>query len=178
MAFYFNEPSHTFGEYLLVPGYSSSECVPANVSLKTPLVKFKKGQEECPLTMNIPLVSAIMQSVSDDKMAIALAKEGGISFIYGSQSVEDEAAMVARVKSYKAGFVTSDSNVRPENTLRDILALKEKTGHSTVAVTEDGTPNGKLLGIVASRQMQAKLAPDVEIEDPNYRLSKALHLLN
>ncbi|MEE1393794.1 MAG: IMP dehydrogenase, partial [Negativibacillus sp.] len=151
MAFYFNEPSHTFGEYLLVPGYSSSECVPANVSLKTPLVKFKKGQEECPLTMNIPLVSAIMQSVSDDKMAIALAKEGGISFIYGSQSVEDEAAMVARVKSYKAGFVTSDSNVRPENTLRDILALKEKTGHSTVAVTEDGTPNGKLLGIVTSR---------------------------
>ena len=103
MAFYFEEPSHTFGEYLLVPGYSSSECIPANVSLKTPIVKYKKGQEECPVTMNIPLVSAIMQSVSDDKMAIALAKEGGISFIYGSQTVEDEAAMVARVKSYKIG---------------------------------------------------------------------------
>ena len=114
MAFYFNEPSHTFGEYLLVPGYSSAECIPANVSLKTPLVKFKKGQEECPLSLNIPLVSAIMQSVSDDKMAIALAKEGGISFIYGSQSIEDEAAMVASVKSYKAGFVTSDSNVSPD----------------------------------------------------------------
>ena len=113
MAFYFSEPSHTFGEYLLVPGYSSAECIPANVSLKTPLVKFKKGQEECPLSLNIPLVSAIMQSVSDDKMAIALAKEGGISFIYGSQSIEDEAAMVARVKSYKAGFVTSDSNCQP-----------------------------------------------------------------
>ena len=126
MAFYFNEPSHTFGEYLLVPGYSSSECIPANVSLKTPLVKYKKGQEECPLTMNIPLVSAIMQSVSDDKMAIALAKEGGISFIYGSQSVQDEAAMVARVKSYKAGFVTSDSNISPDKTLKDILELKEK----------------------------------------------------
>ena len=151
MAFYFNEPSHTFGEYLLVPGYSSSECIPANVSLKTPLVKYKKGQEECPLTMNIPLVSAIMQSVSDDKMAIALAKEGGISFIYGSQSIEDEAAMVARVKSYKAGFVTSDSNVSPDKTLKDILELKDKTGHSTVAVTEDGTANGKLVGIVASR---------------------------
>ena len=118
MAYYFNEPSHTFGEYLLVPGYSSSECIPANVSLKTPLVKFKKGQEECPLTMNIPLVSAIMQSVSDDKMAIALAKEGGISFIYGSQSVADEAAMVARVKSYKAGFVTSDSNISPDRPSR------------------------------------------------------------
>ncbi len=151
MAFYFEEPSHTFGEYLLVPGYSSSECIPANVSLKTPIVKYKKGQEECPVTMNIPLVSAIMQSVSDDKMAIALAKEGGISFIYGSQTVEDEAAMVARVKSYKAGFVTSDSNITPDCTLAEILALKEKTGHSTVAVTEDGTANGKLLGIVTSR---------------------------
>ena len=151
MAFYFNEPSHTFGEYLLVPGYSSAQCIPANVSLKTPLVKFKKGQEECPLSLNIPLVSAIMQSVSDDKMAIALAKEGGISFIYGSQSIEDEAAMVARVKSYKAGFVTSDSNVSPDKTLKDILELKDKTGHSTVAVTEDGTANGKLVGIVTSR---------------------------
>ncbi len=151
MAFYFEELSHTFGEYLLVPGYSSSECIPANVSLKTPIVKYKKGQEECPVTMNIPLVSAIMQSVSDDKMAIALAKEGGISFIYGSQTVEDEAAMVARVKSYKAGFVTSDSNITPDCTLAEILALKEKTGHSTVAVTEDGTANGKLLGIVTSR---------------------------
>ena len=120
MAQYFSEPSHTFGEYLLIPGYSSAECIPANVSLKTPVVKFRKG-EESPIQMNIPLVSAIMQSVSDDRMAIALAKEGGISFIYGSQSVESEAAMVARVKSYKAGFVTSDSNIRPDATLADVL---------------------------------------------------------
>ena len=119
MAYYFEEPSRTFGEYLLVPGYSSAECIPANVSLKTPIVKFKKG-EESPLSINIPLVSAIMQSVSDDKMAIALAKEGGLSFIYGSQSIENEAAMVSRVKSYKAGFVTSDSNLRPTDTLADV----------------------------------------------------------
>ncbi|WP_291245680.1 IMP dehydrogenase, partial [Fournierella sp.] len=151
MAYYFEEPSRTFGEYLLVPGYSSSACVPDAVSLKTPLVKYRKGEEECPLTMNIPMVSAIMQSVSGDRLAIALAKQGGVSFIYGSQSVEDEAAMVARVKSYKKGFVTSDSNLKPTATLADVLELKEKTGHSTVAITEDGTPNGKLLGIVASR---------------------------
>ncbi|TCL61298.1 IMP dehydrogenase [Allofournierella massiliensis] len=151
MAYYFEEPSRTFGEYLLVPGYSSSACVPDAVNLKTPLVKYRKGEEECPLTMNIPMVSAIMQSVSGDRLAIALAKQGGVSFIYGSQSVEDEAAMVARVKSYKKGFVTSDSNLKPAATLADVLELKEKTGHSTVAITEDGTPNGKLLGIVASR---------------------------
>ncbi len=150
MAFIFEEPSRTFGEYLLVPGYSSAECIPSNVSLRTPVVKFKKG-EESSVMLNIPLVSAIMQSVSDDKMAIALAKEGGMSFIYGSQSVENEAQMVMRVKNYKAGFVISDSNVRPDDTLQTILDLKEKTGHSTVAVTEDGTANGKLLGIVTGR---------------------------
>ena len=141
MAFIYDEPAHTFSEYLLVPGYSSSECIPANVSLKTPLVKFKKGEEPA-MTLNIPLVSAIMQSVSDDKMAIALSREGGISFIYGSQSIASEAAMVARVKSFKAGFVVSDSNLRPDSTLADVLALKERTGHSTMAVTSDVTGNG------------------------------------
>ncbi len=150
MAFFFKEPSHTFGEYLLVPGYSSDKCIPNNVSLATPLVKYKKGEKPA-ITLNIPLVSAIMQSVSNDKLAIALAKEGGISFIYGSQSVEEEAAMVARVKHYKSGFVSSDSNIKPTTTLGEILNLLQRTSHSTMAVTEDGTPNGKLLGIVTSR---------------------------
>ena len=143
MAYYFKEVSHTFNEYLLVPGYSDSNCIPANVSLKTPLVKFKKGEEPA-ISMNIPMTSAIMQSVSGDRLAVALAREGGVSFIYGSQTIEDEAAMVARAKSYKAGFVLSDSNVTPESTLADVLALKEKNGYSTVAVTSDGTANGKL----------------------------------
>ena len=150
MAYYFNEVSHTFNEYLLVPGYSSSECVPANVSLKTPLVKFKKGEEPS-ISMNIPMVSAIMQAVSGEKLAVALAREGGVSFIYGSQTVEDEAAMIARAKAYKAGFVVSASNVTPDSTLQDILNLKEKNGFSTVAVTSDGTSHGKLLGIVTGR---------------------------
>ena len=150
MAFYYSEPSRTFSEYLLVPGYTSSECIPANVNLSTPLTKFKKGEEPA-IKLNIPMVSAIMQSVSNDTMAIALAKEGGVSFIYGSQSVEDEAAMVARVKNYKAGFVVSDSNLSPEATLADVLDLYEQTGHSTMAVTEDGTAGGKLVGIVTGR---------------------------
>lgn len=150
MAHYFNEPSRTFSEYLLIPGYTSEECIPANVSLRTPLVKFKKGEESA-IMLNIPMTSAIMQSVSNDTLAIALAKEGGISFIYGSQSIEDEAAMVARVKGYKAGFVVSASNLTPENTLADVLALKEENGFSTIAITADGTSNGKLLGIVTGR---------------------------
>jgi len=150
MAFYFDGPSHTFSEYLLVPGYSSSECMTSNVSLKTPLVKFKKG-EEPEISLNIPMVSAIMQSVSGEKLSIALAKEGGVSFIYGSQTIESEANMVRQVKNYKAGFVVSDSNISPDKTLADILALKEANGHSTVAVTDDGTAGGKLLGIVTGR---------------------------
>ena len=166
MAYYFPEPSRTFGEYLLVPGYSSAECVPANVSLRTPLVKYRKGQEESPISLNIPLTSAIMQSVSGDRMAIALAREGGLSFIYGSQSVEDEAAMVARVKGYKAGFVTSDSNIGPDATLADVLALKERSGHSTVAVTSDGTAEGELLGIVTSRDYRvSRMSPDAKVRD-------------
>ena len=132
MAFYCQEPSRTFSEYLLIPGYTSRDCIPANVSLKTPLVKFRKGEEECPISLNIPMTSAIMQSVSNDTMAIALAKEGGVSFIYGSQSIEDEAAMVARVKGYKAGFVVSDSNLRPDSTLADVLELFEEKGHNTM----------------------------------------------
>ncbi|MBQ8174720.1 MAG: IMP dehydrogenase [Clostridia bacterium] len=150
MAHYCDEPSRTFNEYLLIPGYTSPECIPSNVSLRTPLVRFNRGEEPA-ISLNIPMVSAIMQSVSNDTMAIALAKEGGLSFIYGSQSVEDEAAMVARVKGYKAGFVVSDSNLRPDDTLAEVLALKEQNGHSTMAVTDDGTPNGKLLGIVTGR---------------------------
>lgn len=165
MAKFINEPSHTFNEYLLIPGHSSEKCIPANVSLKTPLVKFKKGEEPA-ISMNIPMVSAIMQAVSGDKLAVALATEGGVSFIYGSQSVEDEAAMVERAKKYKAGFVTSDSNITPQNTLSDIIELKEKTGHSTVAVTDNGKANGKLLGIVTSRDYRvSRMSPDTKVEE-------------
>ena len=150
MAFYFKEPSRTFNEYLLVPGYTSKDCRVENVSLKTPITKFKKGEEPA-IVMNIPLVSAVMQAVSDDNMAVALAKEGGISFIFASQSVESQAEMVRKVKAYKAGFVVSDSNLGPDATLGDVLAIKERLGHSTIAITEDGTSNGKLIGLVTSR---------------------------
>lgn len=165
MAHYFDEPSHTFSEYLLIPGYTSPECIPANVSLRTPLVKFRRG-EESEINLNIPMVSAIMQSVSGEDMAIALAREGGISFIYGSQSVEDEATMVARVKGYKAGFVVSDSNLKPTATLADVLDLVGEKGHSTIAITEDGTPNGILKGIVTGRDYRvSRMSTDLCVSE-------------
>ncbi len=163
MSHIFDEPSRTFSEYLLVPGYSSKECTMENVNLRTPIVKFEKGSEPA-LSANIPLVSAVMQSVSDDKMAIALAKEGGISFIYGSQSIEDQREMVRRVKSHKAGFVKSDSNLRPDQCLRDVLRLKEERGHSTIAITEDGTADGKMVGLVTSRDYRvSRMSEDEKI---------------
>ena len=175
MAFYYKEASHTFSEYLLVPGYSSSECQPKNVSLKTPLVRFKKGEEPA-ISMNIPMTSAIMQSVSNDTLAIALAKEGGVSFIYGSQSIQDQADMIRRVKAHKAGFVKSDSNISPDATLKDVLRLKEKTNHSTMAVTKDGTANGKLLGIVTSRDYRVtRMSLDTKVEEFMTPLDKLIY---
>lgn len=165
MAYYFEEPSRTFNEYLLVPGYSGKDCRVEQVSLKTPITKFKKGQEPA-ITMNIPLVSAVMQAVSDDRMAVALAKEGGISFIFGSQTIENQVAMVKKVKAYKAGFVVSDSNLRPDQTLADVIELKALKGHGTIAITEDGTSEGKILGLVTSRDYR------VSRMDPNTPISE------
>ncbi|MGD9569386.1 MAG: IMP dehydrogenase [Sedimentibacter sp.] len=158
MAIIINEPSRTFGEYLLLPNLTTKDCIVENVDLSTPICRFKKG-EEPEIKLNIPFSSAIMQSVSDNNMAIALAKNGGISFIYCSQSIESEAAMVRKVKKYKAGFVISDSNLTPDNTLQDVLELKQRTGHSTMAITDDGTSDGRLLGIVTSRDYRITRDP-------------------
>ena len=175
MAYYYPEPARTFNEYLLVPGYSSDQCIPTNVDLRTPLVKFKKGEKPA-ITMNIPMISAIMQAVSGEKLAIALSKEGGVSFIYGSQSIEDEAAMVARVKAHRAGFVPSDSNISPESTLGDLLDLKQRTGHSTTAVTEDGTAHSKLVGIVTSRDYRpSRMSRDLKVKEFMTPLSKLIY---
>jgi IMP dehydrogenase len=165
MALYMNEISRTFSEYLLIPGLTTAACTPDKVDLTAPLVKFKKG-EKASLELNIPFVSAIMQSVSDDRMAIALARNGGLSFVYGSQSIETQAEMVRRVKKYKAGFVVSDANLTPENTLQDVLNMKEKTGYSTVGITHDGTSNGKLLGMVTSRDYRPSRDPlDLKVKE-------------
>ena len=161
MAIYLNDVSRTFGEYLLIPGLTTKECIPANVSLKTPLVKFKSGEKSA-IELNIPFVSAIMQSVSGPKLAIELARNGGLSFIFGSQPIESQADMVRKVKKFKAGFVISDSNLTPENTLADVLELVRRTEHSTIGVTDDG----KLLGMVTSRDYREGKDPiDMKVKD-------------
>ena len=165
MAFIYEEPSYTFSEYLLIPGLTKKDCTPDKVSLRTPLVRYKKD-EESPLYINIPMVSAVMQAVSDDKMAIALAKCGGLSFVYVSQPIDQQAEMISRVKKYKSGFVVSASNLTPEHTLQDVVDLKQSNGYSTVAITDDGTATGKLLGIVTSRDYRlSRMTLDTKIKD-------------
>ncbi|MBC8594506.1 IMP dehydrogenase [Oscillospiraceae bacterium N12] len=165
MAIYVEEVSRTFGEYLLIPGLTTKQCVPSNVSLRTPLVKYKVGTSPA-IELNIPFVSAIMQSVSGSELAIELARNGGLSFIFGSQPIASQAEMVRKVKKFKAGFVTSDSNLTPEHTLEDVLQLIEQTGHSTIGITDDGTPNGKLLGLVTSRDYRiSRDSRDKKVKD-------------
>jgi len=144
------ETSKTFNEFLLIPNLTTREHTVANTSLKTPLARFRSG-ERPRLELNLPLVSAVMQAVSNDTLAIALARCGGLSFIFHSQPIEQQAAMVRKVKSYKAGFVESDSNLPPNATLADARALTGATGHSTIAITNDGTANGVLLGLLTRR---------------------------
>ena len=170
MAEILKDVSRTFNEFLLLPNLTDERCIPSNVSLKTPLVKFKKG-EEPKYSANLPMVSAIMQSVSGEKMAIALAREGGCAFIYGAQSIESQAQMVRNVKKYKAGFIISDSNVTENTTIRELIKLIEETGHSTVMITEDGTAKGKFLGLVTDKDFRISR---VNLDEPvsKYMVSK------
>ena len=142
--------SRTFSEYLLLPNLTRRGCIPANVSLHSPLTRHRPPAA-AQLTLNVPLISAMMQSVSDDTMAVALARSGGLAFIFTSQPIAQQADMVRRVKKFKAGFVVSDTNVSPQATLRDVLELSRTTGHTTMAVTDSGTADGRLLGILTGR---------------------------
>ena len=162
--------SRTFNEFLLLPNLTDERCIPSNVSLKTPLVKYRKG-EEPKYSANIPMVSAIMQSVSGEEMGIALAREGGVAFIYGAQSIESQARMVKNVKKHKAGFVVSDSNVKSGTPLKEVLELIQETGHSTVMITDDGTAHGKFLGLVTDKDYRITRA---NLDDPidNYMTPK------
>ena len=175
MAKVISDISRTFNEFLLLPNLTDERCIPDNVNLRTPLVKFKKG-EKPELYENIPMVSAIMQSVSGEEMAIALAREGGCSFIYGAQSIESQARMVRHVKKYKAGFIKSDSNVKPGTTIGELLALIEETGHSTVMITEDGTASGKFLGLITDKDFRiSRVSMDDKVEDYMTKAENVVH---
>ncbi|MBR6210508.1 MAG: IMP dehydrogenase [Clostridiales bacterium] len=164
MAQIFEQESRTFSEYLLIPNLTTERNTPDQIDLSAPICKYRKGEEESKLKINIPMVSAVMQSVSNDSLAIALARCGGMSFIFQSQSIESQCEMIRKVKKYKAGIVASDSNLSPDDTLEKVLALREEKGHGTAAVTEDGTAEGKLLGLVTTRDYRvSRMSLDTKV---------------
>ena len=150
MALIVPEVSRTFNEFLLLPNRTTAESTPERVDLSTGLVRHRASQSS-PIRLSVPYTSAIMQAVSAPELAIALARSGGLSFLHHNQSIEDQAAAVRQVKNFKAGFVVSDTNIRPTDTLRTLRRVMAQTGHSTAAVTDDGMSRGKLIGLVTSR---------------------------
>ncbi len=164
MAKLINELSRTFCEYLLIPQLTTYDLIPKNVSLSTYITKYSKDTKNDALKINLPMASAAMQAVSDHKLAIALAKEGGISFIYSSQKISDQANMVKKVKSYKAGFIVSESNLKYNSKISEAINIMDETRHSTIPITEDGTPHGKLLGILTDKDIRlSRVSTDEEV---------------
>lgn len=142
--------SRTFNEFLLLPNRTRKDCSPSAVDLRAPLVRQTAG-EASPIELRTPFTSAIMQAVSSPELAVALARDGGLGFLHHNRPVEDQVTDVRAVKNFKAGFVVSDTNVRPTDTLGYLRDLMRRTGHSTAAVTHDGSRSGRLLGLVTSR---------------------------
>ena len=167
IAIVLSDVSRTFSEFLLLPNLTPRECTPHSVDLATPLCRFTRDSVP-ELRLNVPMTSSIMQSVSNDRMAVALARSGGLSFVFASQPVAAQAAMVQRVKKYKAGFVASDTNLPADATLQDVISVSHRTGHTTIAITEDGNADGRLLGILTGRDYRLGHV------DPSERVSKVM----
>ena len=127
------EPSRTLLEFRLLPGLTTEHSTIDKISLQTPLIYSPDNEKKYKL--NIPIVSAAMQSVSGDRMGIELAKLGGVAFIFCSQSVEEQAKMIRKIKSHKAGFV-NPKTVQPEMTISEMYEIREKTGYSTFPVVD------------------------------------------
>ena len=134
------EESLTFDDVLLVPGYS--EVTAKDVSLRTQLTRT--------IQLNIPLVSAAMDTVTEARLAISLAQEGGIGIIHKSMSIEAQAAQVRAVKKFEAGVVKDPITIDASASIQDLIALTQKHNISGVPVLE----NGQLVGIVTGRDVR------------------------
>ena len=139
----------TFDDVLLVPAYS--EVLPRDTSLTTRLTRN--------ITLNIPLVSAAMDTVTESRLAIAMAQEGGIGIIHKNLSADEQAREVARVKRHEFGIVIDPVTVTPDMKVRDAIALQRQHGISGLPVVE----NGKLVGIVTNRDLRFEDRLDVPL---------------
>ncbi|WP_282178029.1 IMP dehydrogenase [Vibrio nereis] len=131
----------TFDDVLLVPAHST--VLPNTADLRTQLTKN--------ITLNIPMISASMDTVTEARLAIALAQEGGIGFIHKNMSIEQQAAEVRKVKKFEAGVVSDPVTVNPEATIADVVALTEKHGFAGFPVV---TEHNELVGIITGRDVR------------------------
>ncbi len=155
--------SRTLHEFLLQPSFVRDDVSVDDVNLVTDFVVSDKG-----LKLNIPILTAAMQSVTGPRMARGIAKLGGAGVIYCSQTIEDEARMVREVKRTKAGFVTPEV-LSPEDTLGYAAEKMRTTGYSKFPVTSDGTSNGILLGLLTDNDFDADLHKPLAV---NVRMRK------
>ncbi len=151
-------PSRTLTEFRLLPGLTTDVSVIDRVSLATPLAL--RPATDHPVMLTSPVVAAAMQSVSGPMLGIELAKLGGAAFLFCSQPAADQAAMVSRIKSHKAGFV-EPRTVRPGARLRDVDAMGREAGFSTFPVVGD---DGRLLGLITRRDYDARTHADLPVE--------------
>jgi len=145
----------TYKDFLVLPGYI--DFSPNEVNLETYLTRNIKIQR--------PLISSPMDTVTEDKMAIALALLGGIGIIHYNNKPEEQAELVKKVKRFKNGFIVDPIVLSPEHTIRDVYAIKEKYGFSGIPITEDGTKNGKLIGIVTNRDIDLEKDLSTKLRD-------------
>jgi IMP dehydrogenase len=152
------ECSRSLSEYLLLPELTKKTDTPDSVDLSAYISRYRQNSDEGSLSLRLPIVSAIMQSVSGSRLSIALAKEGGLSFVFQSQEIEAQAEMISRVKGHKAGFVRSGAFLSPGDTMENAVHMMLETGHSTIPVTSGGMADGQLEGVLTDKDFP----PDIE----------------
>lgn len=147
----------TFDDVLLVPAHST--VLPNTADLRTRLTK--------EISLNIPMLSASMDTVTEGRLAIALAQEGGIGFIHKNMSIEQQAAEVRMVKKFEAGVVAEPVTVKPDNTIADVKRLTEENGFAGYPVVAD---NNELIGIITGRDV--RFVTDLSIKVKEMMTSK------
>ncbi|MEX0694686.1 MAG: IMP dehydrogenase, partial [Rhodospirillales bacterium] len=147
------EEALTFDDVLLVPRASS--VLPTGTDTRTHLTKS--------IALNIPLISAAMDTVTEHQLAIAMAQAGGIGVLHKNMTIEEQAAEVRRVKKFESGMVSDPLTIHPDQTLADALRLKAETGFSGMPVVERGTR--KLVGILTNRDIRFANKPDQPISE-------------
>jgi IMP dehydrogenase len=160
----FKEKSSGYRGLITLPGYVPKDLSQDSVDISAPIVKFRPGGDEASIRLNIPVMSAAMQAVSGQEMAKQLARLGGMSAIYCSQPIADQAEMVRTVKRHKGAFVEAEV-VSPEDGIEYVAERMRRTGYSKFFVTEGREQHGLFLGIITDNDFDEKTHDGLLVRD-------------